>query len=397
MNKKMVASLFALLASSISMAQIEVESNNIFTKAKTMIDSKSVVHGVDTNYVKTPHQPWQISVKSRVAQTDLQMHSVIDGASVFNGEFLDPQVKGYGDLSIAPRFMTKISTSVGVKVGYKGLSASYSFPVAGDKGKNLSLKSVSNWYSVNLRWHSFKTDNPETRFTGDFVVREDPSTEDWKGPVSLDMKDHTKLDAPIKIQTLMFDAFYIFNKKKFSYAAAYNQKTYQVRSAGSLIAGIMCYYADFKYNTDRSADFIVAMGGIGRLRQYQGNVGVGYSYNFVPFKGFLINGTFMPTISVLNRTKVNHYTSNALAVDQAHVNDPEGTDYADEYKIESAGSHSDNNRLALNFNARLSFTYSWDRYFINAHGQFNNFNYKHDSMHGHLNDWYINASVGVRL
>jgi hypothetical protein len=69
----------------------------------------------------------------------------------------------------------------------------------------------------------------------------------------------------------------------------------------------------------------------------------------------------------------------------------------DEYTIEGTGTRSRNNRLALNFTARLSLTYNWDRYFINANGQFNNFNYKHDAMHGHLNDWFINASVGVRL
>jgi hypothetical protein len=72
-------------------------------------------------------------------------------------------------------------------------------------------------------------------------------------------------------------------------------------------------------------------------------------------------------------------------------------DFTDELKIEGTGAHSRNNRLALNFTTRLSVTYNWSRYFINANGQFNNFNYKHRAMHGHLNDWYINASVGVRL
>jgi hypothetical protein len=223
---------------------------------------------------------------------------------------MDPQIKGYGPLSIAPRFMTKISTSVGVKVGYKGLSASYSFPVAGDKGKNLSLKSAGSWYSVNLRWHSFKTDNPETRFVGDFLVRDDPSTEDWYGPVSLDLKGHTPLDDHIKIQTLMFDAFYIFNHKKFSYAAAYNQKTIQARSAGSPIAGVMGYYADFKYNDPRNAELIYWMDGIGRLRQYQLGVGAGYAYNFVPAKGWLISAMAMPMLTVVNRTRINTYSSN---------------------------------------------------------------------------------------
>ena len=72
-------------------------------------------------------------------------------------------------------------------------------------------------------------------------------------------------------------------------------------------------------------------------------------------------------------------------------------DYADEYKIQSTGSHSHSNHLALNFTGRASVTYNWDRFFVSANGQFNNFNYKHYAMHGHLNDWYINAAVGVRF
>ena len=37
-----------------------------------------------------------------------------------------------------------------------------------------------------------------------------------------------------------------------------------------------------------------------------------------------------------------------------------------------------------------------DRYSLHD-GQFNNMRYTHDSSHGHLNDWFVNASIGVRL
>lgn len=421
MNKKLFIGLFAALMASSSMAQTESGKGNLITKAKSFVE-RSVVHGLDTNYVKTPSRPWQISIKSRVSQTDLQMHSVIDGGELFDGEGTMPFIRGVGDMETDPRIMTKVSTSLGVKVGYKGISASYSFPIGGDKSQNISLRSTGRWYALNFRWHKFKTKTVRTHYAGAVQGREiedfDEATEDykfsdWGEAYGWDETEKEQLPSDMSIKTLIFDAFYIFNHKKFSYAAAYNQKTIQARSAGSPIVGLMGYYADFKYNDDRNAELIYFMDGIGRLRQYQLAVGAGYAYNFVPAKGWLISAMAMPMLTVVNRTRINSYESNfkekakenllayviveAMKEEGVEGLDDVNLDFTDELKIEGTGAHSRNNRLALNFTTRLSVTYNWSRYFINANGQFNNFNYKHRAMHGHLNDWYINASVGVRL
>ena len=416
MKSRIMMILCAMLISSAGMAQEESGKKGLVNQVKKIAEA-TMVHGVDTNYIKTPEQPWQVSIKSRVAQTDLQMHSTIDGGELFDGGGTMPLVMGVGNMGTDPRIMTRVSTSLGVKVGYKGISASYSFPIDGDKGQNLSLRTAGRWFSINLRWHKFKAKQAKIHYDGAVKTRwiDDPYAEteedfftDWSEPESWDYSDKETFASPVKLQTLIFDGCYIFNSKKFSYAAAYNQKTYQVRSAGSPIAGLMAYYADFKYNNPRNADLIYFMDNIGRLRQYQVSVGAGYAYNFVPFKGMLISAMFMPMMTIVNRTKTNTYTSNFKDLAHSHL-----TEYAldlwedenaelpdispDEYQIESTGSRSRNNRIALNFTTRMSITYNWDRYFINANGQFNNFNYKHNALHGHLNDWFINASVGVRL
>ena len=421
MNKKLFIGLVAALVASSSMAQTESGKGNLITKAKSFVE-RSVVHGLDTNYVKTPSRPWQVSIKSRVSQTDLQMHSVIDGGELFDGEGTMPFIRGVGDMETDPRIMTKVSTSLGVKVGYKGISASYSFPIGGDKSQNISLRSTGRWYALNFRWHKFKTKTVRTHYAGAVQGREiedfDEATEDykfsdWGEAYGWDETEKEQLPSDMSIKTLIFDGFYIFNHKKFSYAAAYNQKTIQARSAGSPIVGLMGYYADFKYNDDRNAELIYWMDGIGRLRQYQLALGAGYAYNFVPAKGWLISAMAMPMLTVVNRTRINSYESNfkekakenllgyiiveAMKEEGVEGLDDVNFDFTDELKIEGTGAHSRNNRLALNFTTRLSVTYNWSRYFINANGQFNNFNYKHRAMHGHLNDWYINASVGVRL
>ena len=421
MRRKLIITLSAVMLATAGMAQEESGKKGLFHHVDKLA-SATMVHGVDTNYIKTPKQSWQVSLRSRVAQTDLQMHSTVDGAELFDGGGTMPLIMGVGDMATDPRIMTRVSTSLGVKVGYKGLSASYSFPIGGDKGTNLSFRTAGRWYSLSLRWHKFKAKNARIHYAGAAKYRwiDDPNAEteedfftDWSAPESWDYSEKEPFASPVKLQTLIFDGCYIFNSKKFSYAAAYTQKTYQVRSAGSPIAGLMGYYADFKYNDARNAELIYEMDGIGRLRQYQIGVGAGYAYNFVPFKGMLISGMFMPMLTVLNRTKINTYTSNVKEVAHEYLTDyalacyeaeQEGKEYPDypdlspdNYTIESSGTNSRNNRLALNFTARMSITYNWDRYFINANGQFNNFNYKHSAMHGHLNDWFIYASVGVRL
>lgn len=417
-----VTCLCVLLAVSVGRAQVSIETHGLLRKARSLAD-KAVTHGVDTNYVKAPKYPWQVSVKSRVSQTDLQMHSVVDGAELFDGEGLMPFIKGVGDMATDPRFLTRVSTSLGVKVGYKGLSVSCSFPVGGDKSQNISLKGTGSRYALNLRWHKYKTKTARTHYAGavqgrapseDGEETEDITFEDVGDPYAWDYAEKEEMSSPISIKTLIFDGFYIFNHRKFSYAAAYNQKTIQARSAGSPVAGLMGYYSDFDYSNPRSAELIYWMDGIGRLRQYQLSVGAGYAYNLVPARGWLISAMAMPMVSVVNRTRINTYDSNFKEVANAHLlemtlweimseEENDGTDddvsydFSDEYEIRSTGTHSRNNRVALNFTTRLSVTYNWDRYFVNANGQFNNFNYRHKAMRGHLNDWYINASVGVRF
>jgi hypothetical protein len=42
-------------------------------------------------------------------------------------------------------------------------------------------------------------------------------------------------------------------------------------------------------------------------------------------------------------------------------------------------------------------TYQWDRFFVNAFGQYSRFRYKDGAVKGSLSDWYVNASLGVRF
>jgi len=54
-------------------------------------------------------------------------------------------------------------------------------------------------------------------------------------------------------------------------------------------------------------------------------------------------------------------------------------------------------KVSFNLDARASITYNWDRYFLNVHGQWNQFKHSVDNNTLKLNDWFVNASLGVRL
>ncbi|MBQ8709763.1 MAG: DUF4421 family protein [Bacteroidaceae bacterium] len=354
--------------------------NKLFNKAKDFVDKKWIKN-VDTLYIQNPKQVWRISLDSYLSQSDLQMKSTIDGAN-FGAE---------GDVKCQPRIRTDVSTSVGVRVGYKGLAAHYAFNVAGDKGRDFSLSSSGTWYCVHFRLHEFKTKEPQVKLEGNFYP-EDGGDPEWESQTHKWI-----LASPIKAKTMVLDGYYIFNKRRFSYKAAYRQSVIQKRSAGSWLAGAMFYYSDFRFDDNTNADMILFMNDVGRIKQWEANVGAGYGYNYVPAKGWLISAMAMPMVTLYNRVKTYNFDSNLrqLAIDEEEHDADELE--PEDYRIQAMGTDAHNNRIRLNFNARLSLTYSWSRYFVNLNGQFYNFGYHHKGNSGRLNDWFANAAFGVRL
>ena len=373
---------------------------NLLGKAKDFADARSK-KDVDTLYIENPDRPWRISLDSYLSQSDLEMKSTIDGSAIYDD--VD------GPLKCNPRIRTDVSTSVGVRVGYKGFAVHYAFNVAGEKGRDLSVSGSGTWYCAHLRLHEFKTKKPKVHYEGYFIMGEDEPAE-WQS-----LTDPWALSSPIKARTVVLDGYYIFNKRRFSYKAAYRQSVIQKRSAGSWLAGIMLYHSDFRYDNDLNADLILSMGDVGRIKQWQANVGAGYGYNFVPAKGWLISAMAMPMLTLYNNVKTYTYGSNLR--DHASWQPPENPEEdmspglesgkpeaqrppepePEDYRITKKGSESRNSRISVNFNARLSITYNWSRYFACVNGQFYNFRYHHKDHRGNLNDWYANATIGVRL
>ena len=359
-----------------TMAQGELIS--FLKKIGTKLDSMAV-KGVDRRYIDAPERPWQIIARGNVNQTVVSMNT-------------EGNIYGV-DYSANPYLKTKPSQYLGLWLGYRGYGLGYTVNVGGDKGMNLTFGATGGSYGINVRIHSFENSTPNFNFSYNLLTMEEK--EAW---------DDVELTDPIHVRTVLADGYYMFNGKRFSYSAAYDQSAIQKRSAGSLMAGFMYNYTRIDYASDSNGDLVYLMDGLGKVKLWQGSVGVGYAYNWVPVRGLLVNVMFMPMLTFINKLKAYGYTTNM----EEMMEDPTFWDkdisfeewdkwYYDNIRISPAGNQTFNSGLSLGYDARMSLTYNFERFYINAYGQFNNIRYHHNTSSGYLNDWFINTSIGFRF
>ncbi|MBQ6377526.1 MAG: DUF4421 family protein [Prevotella sp.] len=351
---------------------------SLVKKLGTMIDSMSV-RGVDRRYIDAPEKPWQLIVKGNVSQTLLSMRTQGNMA----GE----------EYSANPHLKTTPSQYIGLWAGYRGYGLGYTVNIGGDKGNYLTFGATGGAFGINVRIHSFENSTPDFNMNSDLIPEKDKDT--W-GKVEL-------ID-PIRVRTVIADGYYLFNGKKFSYAAAYDQSVIQMRSAGSLMAGLMYNYTHIDYSSDHNGDLIYVMEGLGRVKLWQGSAGVGYAYNWVPIRGLLVNVMAMPMLTFVNKLKAYGYATNIeqLMEDPTFWDPDISNEEWDDWfygnlHITHMGDMTFNSGVSIGFDGRVSLTYNFGRCFFNAYGQFNNIRYHHNNTHGYLNDWFVNTSIGIRL
>ena len=344
---------------------------SLLKKVGTFIDSMSV-RGVDRSYIDAPEKPWQLIVKGNVSQTIVSMRT-------------EGSMAGH-DYSAKPSLKTTPAQYVGLWAGYRGYGFGYTVNVGGDKGSYLTVGATGGAFGINVRIHSFDNSNPDFNLNSSLLSED--QTESW---------NDVHLTDPIRVKTIIADGYYMFNGKKFSYAAAYDQSLVQLRSAGSFVAGARYFHSNYDYAHDSNADIILNMNNIGRIRTWQVSIGAGYAYNWVPAKGWLFSIIAMPMVTAYNHIKIDTYDSNyrQLALDEVFHEDDELP--RQDYRITPMGTESHNSRIQLNVNSRASLTYSASRWFVNLNGNLYHSRYRYHSNSGHLNDWSVNANVGIRF
>ena len=372
---KYLVLVIGLSISSQMMAQGGVIS--LIKKVGTLIDTMSV-RGVDRRYIEAPEKPWQLIVRGNVSQTIVSMNTkgVIEGM----------------EYDAKPSLRTEPAQYVGLWAGYRGYGLGYTVNVGGDKGNYFTIGATGGSFGINVRIHSFDNSSPNLNLDSDILS--DSNKDEWR---------EVKLIDPIHVNTLIADGYYMFNGKKFSYAAAYDQSVIQKHSAGSLMAGLMYNYTNIDYSSKYNGDIIYLMEGLGRVKLWQGSVGVGYAYNWVPVRGLLINVMAMPMLTFVNKIKAYGYATNIeeLMEDPIFWSDISNEEWDEWFyknlQITPMGDMTFNSGLTFSFDGRVSLTYNFGRCFFSAYGQFNNIRYSHNSTSGYLNDWFVNTSFGIRL
>lgn len=333
------------------------------------LDSSNV-KGVDPAYISQPDKPWALVLNSNTEQMEMEISSTMDDYFTV-------------DLQVKP----PVSTSLGLWAGYRGWGAGYSLSLSGNNGYNFALNMVSPSYGINLRINRFSFSKPKASYTITSSDGGDTQSDVLSGEL-LDML----LNRPMKIGTLMFDSYWVFNKKRFSLLAAYDQSTTQLRSAGSLIAGIMYYYQKLDYDSPRNFVIIQTSGNVGLMKVYQGSVGLGYTYNWVPARGWVFNVVAMPVLTFINKVKSSRYE-----IIFPEGGDLHGEDFLNAITMRPTGDETLNGGVRLNLDLRMAASYCWRDWYIGVTGQAHRFRSKNDYTNIKLTDWNLKAFVGLRL
>lgn len=341
---------------------------------KTLIDS-SAVSKVDRDYIGQPKRPWSVELRSDGNQATERMNASWTAAS--------------GDVvNVSTKSNNGFSASLGVWAGYRGYGFGWSKELTHGDGSTFSIGAMGGSFGLNFKINSYRSSQPDLGF--------DIS----QGDRNESLREKIDLDDPVRVRSVFLDAYYMFNGRHFSYAAAYDQSLIQKRSAGSLLAGVMYYHTRVAFDDDSNWPLAYFLNDVGKLKLTQANVGAGYAYNWVPTKGLLVSIMAMPMVTFYNKMNVYSYDffrkSDGMNVYFLDEDEFYELDEGDVTLRESMVEET-NNKISWNFDARLSVSYNWSNVYLRLYGHYNRFQYSNDEVNGRLTDWTVYAGLGVRL
>lgn len=352
---------------------------------------------VDSRYIEVPQKPWRIILRYKENAVNVDYENSIEDVSA--GERLDWKLS----------FTPPLASSIGFWLGYRGTGISFSKSLAKNAGRYFSVSSTGAKYGFNFRLRRFSTD--ETTLSAALYE---------KGNLVDKITLEGRMHAPVWIRSVYINGYYVFNGRHYSQAAAYNQSVIQRRSSGSFLLGATWYQSSFDNSDRENAAFIVLGNNVHRIEIHQANIGIGYGYNFVPFRGFVVNLMAMPTFSFYNRVKAYKYDCNYTLFGGEGETDDYGTwdtltrtwangktqkplaldvgnKWLNDVDFWENGTETEYSLLHFNLDLRMGIAYNWKNYFVGAQAQLNHFFYKKDQCKVGITDGYIRISLGVRL
>ncbi|MBQ6191165.1 MAG: DUF4421 family protein [Bacteroidaceae bacterium] len=304
------------------------------SRADSMLTARYYRASHDSTYIVRPEGKLTLKLRGNLSGNSLHAKGTIDG------------IRARTDLS------TSHKATISIGAAYRGISLSYSINPA-------KLAGFYKDYELNFAFYSgrFCIDASYQRslsLSGDMTVGEDAFRLE-------------RNEADMKV--LNVTAYYVFNHRRYSVSAAYNQSYIQRRSAGSWLAGLSYQGGSIETSDDwknqHPDDYTVRIT-VGHL-----GIGGGYGYNLVLGKRWLFNLTFLPTVVVYNRNKMT---------------------------IDGESQHAGRMRFNMLFNERAAIVYNISpRYFAGASLVMTNSLFDDKHVIVNQNKWLARAFVGMRL
>ena len=202
----------------------------------------------DTTYIKK--HPQEFSLKA---------YTIFESVSILHE---------YGNLEkITSKYGSNRPLGLGLGVSYRNIGLSFSYSIKpfrdANKGDTKSVDWQYHYYGKNIVF-----DFIGQMYEGFYTTE-----------IGEDREISYNFHSRLKVTKLGFSSQYVFNSKKFSYRAAFDQSERQLQSAGSFLLGGEFYYNQIR--SDIPYFFNDTIGGKEKYKSYQFGPNVGYAHTFV--------------------------------------------------------------------------------------------------------------------
>lgn len=186
---------------------------------------------------------------------------------------------------------------LGPYFGWRWIFLGYTFDI-----NHLKRPAENTETSLSLYSSMLGVDLMYIRNTGDFTIRRttgfSPETDEQVRGQHFDGMD---------AKTVGFNAYYVFNHRRFSYPAAFAQSTVQRRSAGSFILGLNYLHQSVDFDHTRLPEELLRPGQDGTSGLFEEmmvksvdynnySLSVGYAYNWVFARNCLLSVSVAPSL-----------------------------------------------------------------------------------------------------
>ena len=252
---------------------------------------------------------------------------------------------------------SNLVSNIGVTLSFMAVSLGYSISIS-----NLIYGGkVSNKVDFSFTCARFTADAYYWENQNDInVIYTDKNT---------DNKRHRFRQSGISRKAMGLTAYYFFNNRRYAQAAAYCFSKYQKRSAGSFLAGISLQHFDVKFDPEKmpeeAYDYLPMQAELPRILYNDYCLLVGYGYNFVLGRKWLLNLTLTPYIG-----------------------------YRYNITVEPGQKRSD---ISLNLRGRIGLVYNHKKFFMGLQGYADHHRYKVKDSRLYNSMIELTALAGIRF